>query len=280
MFANYSSGGLSWSLFVNTDDTVYLTERKNNFIHVWSQSNTTTQQIIKSSWANLSAVFVTFNGDIYVGSNKRHVSYFRVMKWKMNATTNETAMIIQDRCYGLFIDYYDNIYCSMDRKHEVVKRSFNDPLNLTTTVAGNGTPQAASNTLSSPLGIFVTAELGLYVADCGNDRVQFFRSGDRNATTAAGAAAAGTITLSCPSAVILDGDGYMFIADYNNSRIVGEGPNGFRCVAGCTGSSGLLSNPLNKPNSLSFDSDGNIYAIDTLYGRIQKFSLLIESCGE
>ena len=271
---------MSWSLFINTDNTVYWTERKNNFIHVWSQSNTTTQQIIDSSWVNLSAVFVTINGDIYVGSNNISVSYFGVIKWKVNATRNETAMITQDRCFGLFIDFYDNIYCSMVRKHAVVKQSFNDPLNLTTTVAGNGTPQAASNTLSSPLGIFVTVELGLYVADCGNDRVQLFRSGEKNASTVAGAGAAGTITLSCPSAVILDADGYLFIADYNNSRIVGQGPNGFRCVAGCTSSTGLLSDPLNKPNSLSFDSNGNIYVIDNLYGRIQKFSVSVDSCGK
>ena len=40
--------------------------------------------------------------------------------------------------------------------------------------------------MSHPVGIFVTIDLDLYVADYSNNRVQLFRSGERNGTAVAG----------------------------------------------------------------------------------------------
>ena len=60
----------------------------------------------------------------------------------------------------------------------------------------------------------------------------------------------------------------------------GDFSSTLRILAGCTRSSGLLSDPLNNPISLSFDSHGNIYAVDALYARIQKFSLFTNSCSK
>ena len=84
------------------------------------------------------------------------------------------------------------------------------------------------------------------------------RSGQLNGTTVAGAGAVGTIALSFPSGVVLDGNGYLFIADTDNIRIVGSGPNGFRCVAGCAQSPGAEASQLVNPYSLSFDSSGKL----------------------
>ena len=147
-------------------------------------------------------------------------------------------------------------------------------------VAGTGCPELATNKLNSPAGIFVDFNLTLYVADSGNDRIQRFSSGQADATTIAGDGAPSTIILSSPMDVTLDGDGYLFIADTNNHRIIGSGPYGFRCVAGCTNSSGSDSNQLMNPRSLSFDSFGNIWVADFNNSRIQKFILNNNSCGE
>ena len=95
--------------------------------------------------------------------------------------------------------------------------------------------------LYNPYGIFVDINFDLYVADCSNSRVQLFQLGQSNALTVAGSAAPGTITLNCPTAIVLDADKYLFIADYNNHRIVGSGPNGFQCVVGCSGGRGCSS---------------------------------------
>ena len=89
-----------------------------------------------------------------------------------------------------------------------------------------------------------------------------------------------TITLTCPSSIVLDADGYLFIADHQNHRIVGSGLNGFRCIVGCLGGGGGgASNQLLHPATLSFDHFGNIYITDEGNNRIQKF-LLMNSSGK
>jgi tripartite motif-containing protein 71 len=139
-------------------------------------------------------------------------------------------------------------------------------------VAGTGSPGSAPNQLSRPNGIFVNVNFDLYVADNSNNRIQKFSFGQWNGTTVAGDGTSNTITLGGPTAVALVADGYLFIVDNSNNRIVGSGPNGFRCLAACSGSSGSQSNQLMTPRSLSFDSYGNIFVTDT-----QKFLLLTTS---
>ncbi|CAF4395719.1 unnamed protein product, partial [Adineta steineri] len=58
------------------------------------------------------------------------------------------------------------------------------------------------------------------------------------------------------------------------------GPTGFQCLFGCTATStfGSTADQLNRPCSLSFDSDGNIYVADTYNNRIQKLLLATNSC--
>ena len=120
-----------------------------------------------------ASVFVTINGDIYAASGNETVSH--VLKWKRNSTNSSTVMQVPGNCFAVFVDVYDNIYCSMVDHHQVVKRSFFDTVNMTNIIAGNSTNGSESNMLSSPRGIFVTKEFDLYVADCGNNRIQRFR---------------------------------------------------------------------------------------------------------
>ncbi len=68
--------------------------------------------------------------------------------------------------------------------------------------------------------------------------------------------------------------------DYGKHRIVRSGPNGFRCLVGCSGSAGLTSDRLYYPWSLSFDSYGNMFVTDQINNRIQKFILSTNSCGK
>ena len=70
---------------------------------------------------------------------------------------------------------------------------------------------------------------------------------------------------------------YLFIVDSNNNRIVGQGPHGFRCLIGCDGSSGILSYPLDNPQTISFDNYGNIFVADKHNDQIQMFLLLNNS---
>ena len=155
------------------------------------------------------SLFVTITGDIYVDNGDNG----RVDKSTLNATQSITVMNVNGHCFGLFVDINDNLYCSMYDQHQVIKKSLNNTTNPSTIVAGNGSSGSLSNMLNGPYGIFVDINFDLYVADSGNNRIQLFKSGELNATTLVGNGAPGTITLNCPTGIVLDADKYLFIVD-------------------------------------------------------------------
>ncbi|CAF1468347.1 unnamed protein product [Adineta steineri] len=161
---------------------------------------------------------------------------------------------------------------------QVVKGSLGDPVMTPSIVAGTGTRGSASNELDGSEGIFVDVNLDLYVADSGNDRVQLFQSGRLDGITVAGSTSVYvTIPLSHPNTIVLDGAKHLFIVDSGNTRIVGSGENGFRCLVGCYGE-GARSNQFASPFGLSFDRSGNMFVTDQSDHQIQKFQLLERSC--
>ena len=203
-----------------------------------------------------------------------------VDRWSANGTKLSSPMPFCSPCYGLFVDLLNDLFCSQGPRHQVLKTSVESPSGELFIVAGTGCAGSSSDRLNNSLGIFVTIHLDLYVADCDNNRVQLFRSGETNATTVAGNGASGTVTLLCPAGIVLDGDGYLYIVDQGNHRLIGFGPAGLRCVAGCSGLSGSASDQLSHPATMSFDRDGNIFVTDRDNSRIQKFSLSSDSCGQ
>jgi sugar lactone lactonase YvrE len=248
-----------------------------NSVQIWFQESMIPTRTISGGLHMPYSTFATLNGDVYVDNG---LSNFQVNRWALNATNSTIAMYVRGACYGLFMDIDDNLYCSLPNFYVVVKQSLDNNTNTSIIVGGNTTLGSGPYMLNGPRGIFVDINLDLYVADCGNNRIQLFRSGQLNGTTIIINGSTGTFTLGCPADVVLDIDGYLFIAESGNNRILGSGPSGFRCIAGCTGTSGLASNQLNSPQSLSFDSYGNLFVIDSGNNRLQKFFLSSNSCGE
>ncbi len=183
-------------------------------------------------------------------------------------------------CSGLFVDIQNSLYCSIRGEYRVVKVSLDGINNTVITVAGTGSGGSGSNELSGNWGIFVDIDLSLYVADQGNDRIQRFQRGQLNGTTMAGNGIPNDLTLNRPTDVTLDADGFLYIADNENHRIIRAGSNKFHCIVGCTGKNGSASNQLYKPYTVRFDSYGNLYVADEYNHRIQKFSLATNSCGK
>ena len=184
------------------------------------------------------------------------------------------------RCWDLFVDINDTLYCVMMDSHLVVSKSLCHNSNAWTVVAGTGTSGPTSDMLNKPRGIFVNTNFDLYVADRMNHRIQLFRPGQTHGTTVAGNTSSNvTITLNEPTGVVLDADNHLFIVDSVNNRIVRSGPNGFRCIIGCNGT-GQGSNQLHHPISLRFDSHGNIFVTDFGNNRTQKFLLLTDTCSK
>lgn len=223
------------------------------------------------------SLFVSINGDIYIdnGANNR-----RVDRWNYNTSTITSIMFINGSCSSLFMDASNYLYCSMTNYHQIVRKSITDLTNTTAVVAGTGTPGFSSNMLNSPEGIYIDSNSNMYVADCGNDRVQLFLSIQPTGTTVIGNGSSESISLRCPSSVALDSNGYLFIVDRSNHRIIGSGPYGFRCIIGCSGSSGSSPSQLLFPRTMSFDSYGNILVADQNNRRIQKFILQNTQCGQ
>ena len=266
-----------FGVYVTPDNSVYVAVLGLSKVQVRLNGSYNATRTLTVNGSAPCDVFVTSNGDIYVDNG---ASQGRVDKWTLNATIATTVMLVNSSCYGLFVDILDNLYCSTDAPHHVVKRSPNDPVSSTLVVAGTGTLGSTSNMLHSARGIFVDIALHLYVADCGNHRIQRFPFEQPSGTTVAGNGATGTIILNCPIDVILDGNAYLFIVEFFGNRVVGSGANGFQCIAGCSGVIGSASNQLNRPISLSFDKEGSLFVTDSQNNRVQKFLLARNSCGK
>jgi hypothetical protein len=250
----------------------------NSFVLAWPQWSTISTRNISGNLNQPYSLFVSITGDIYIDNG---YSNGRVDKFLFNTSNIVTVMNVNGSCYGLFIDISNNIYCSIKTLHQVVKLLLNSGTTIPKIAAGNGNGSAGSlsNMLNSPQGIYVDSNLNLYVADCGNNRIQLFQTGQSNGITVAGNGASATITLNCPTGVVLDSNGYLFIVDSYNNRIVGSGYNGFQCLVGCS-EGGSSSYQLSFPQSMAFDSYGNMYVTDRNNNRIQTFTLQNNSCSK
>ncbi len=277
-FANISTlGSQPVGIFVNTNNTIYVTVTNLSQILEWTEGSNTLTRNISNGLNNPCGIFTTIDGDVYVDNG---VVNHQVDKWSWNATSSVVVMNVTSRCFSLFVDINNTLYCSNDLEHKVVKVSLNSNSTTPIIAAGNGTSGSEPNMLCNPNGIFVDIKFNLYVADATNDRIQFFQPGEVNAITLVGNGSLESITLNRPTAVVLDADGYLFISDLYNNRIIRSSSSGFQCLFGCINESNSASNQLNQPYSLSFDSYGNIFVCDYGNNRIQKFLLMTNSCGK
>ena len=223
-------------------------------------------------------IFVSTSGDMYVNSAR---SSRQVDRWFTNGTRTNLIMNISYDCTGLFVDNNGTLYLSCPSNHTVVKTSLNSPLSASLSIAaGNGSSGSSAELLSYPHGVFVDSALNLYVADSNNSRIQRFAPNSWTGITLLDNSGGPTTQLLYPTSLTMDADEYLYICDTYNHRIIGQGPNGFRCIIGCSGSSGTAMNQFNSPSSFSFDSDGNIYVVDQGNNRVQKFLLATNSCGK
>ena len=274
---NNTIGQTAAGIFVNTNNTVYATTLSASSVLIWPEGSAYPTGSINGDLNSSHGVFVTTSGDIYADNGAYKM---RVDVWTMNAANSTPGLYVHEMCGGLFVDVYDSLYCALTYSHRVLKKTLASNPNTSVLVAGTGTNGSTLDMLTLPYGIFVVIDLSLFVADYGNDRIQLFQSSQSDGTTVAGNGAPNTISLSRPTGVIVDADGYLFIADQLNHRIVGSGPSGFRCIAACTGTNGAAANQFHYPYDLGFDSHGNLYVTDAGNSRIQKFTLARNICGK
>jgi DNA-binding beta-propeller fold protein YncE len=222
------------------------------------------------------SIFVTIQGDIFVDNGH---SNNRIDKWTLNATNSKQVMNVNGSCTGIFVSSTNSLYCSSIRHHRVIKIELDSTFTIPINVAGTGCPGPVANMLNHPHGIYIDINSNLYVADSHNNRIQNFSPDQLNATTVAGFGAIVYFILNRPTGIVFDADGYLYIVDSGNHRIIQSTLDGFRCLVGCSGESGITSSQLNNPQTMAFDNNGNIFVTDFNNYRIQKFLLHISKCG-
>ena len=142
-------------------------------------------------------------------------------------------------------------------------------------------PYTIISKLQRPLGIHVDAQRNVYVAECRGNQISKWPSGKRVAGT--GRSGNMLTALECPSAVVVDSDGRMFIADTENHRLVRWEPNAPEgiCIVGCQRTHGRGADQLYEPKDVTFDFKGNLLVADARNNRIQRFDLFLDpQCGK
>ncbi|CAF4151282.1 unnamed protein product [Adineta steineri] len=241
-FANKSIfGSHTHGIFIDTYNTIYAGSWSGSFVKVWSNGSSTATRTIQAGLYQPYSLFVAMNGDVYIDNG---ASNGQINKWASNASIGTRVMNISAPCCGLFIDTNSTLYCSLANLNKVVKVDLISVSSTPVMVAGNGSNGSTSSLLNSPFGIYVDTDFTLF--------------GELNGTTVAGATAPGTISLNYPTGIVLDGNGYLFIMDTGNYRIVASSSAGFRCIAGCSATSGSTADTLRNARYMSFDTYGNM----------------------
>lgn len=259
------------ALFIDKDNNLFASRFYSSHIFKWQSDNSDQFSLITINESiYLYGLFVSSIGDIYFSDDG-------VYRWIKATETTEMVAQFCKICTSMFISIHDIIYCSARNSHTIVTRSLHNHSNLMTIVAGVGFNGSAANMLAYPHGIFLYTNLDLYVADTGNHRIQLFHPGQINAVTIAGTP--DTIELIAPNSVAVDANEYVYIIDSASiKRIIALTSYGFRCIVSCTE---LVSSSdrLVDPESMTFDSFGNIYVIDEKK-RIKKFFILNDTCSK
>ncbi|KQQ96453.1 NHL repeat-containing protein [Massilia sp. Leaf139] len=167
---------------------------------------------------------------------------------------------------ALAVDRFGNLYVADTGNHAIRKIT---PQGGVSTLAGDGQPgyadgQGRAARFNAPVGVAVDARGNVYVADTYNDRIRRIAP-DGSVSTVAGGARPGNAdgpaagaSFDTPSAVAVDKDGNLFVADTGNNALRRIGADGIvsTLAAPLEGERRPL---LRRPTGLALTNDGYLY---------------------
>jgi len=168
------------------------------------------------------------SGILYISDTNNH----RVMRYLPGASTGTVVAggngpgLSNTQLYyptGIYLDSSSNSLIIANWNNNNVVRWVLGASSWTLLVGNvNGTSGITSTLLYRPEAVLLDPMGNLYVADNFNNRVQFFRAGETNATTIAGTGVVGNASnqLNSPYGILLDNQLNLYVADAGNNRIV------------------------------------------------------------
>jgi len=187
-------------------------------------------------------------------------------KAAVNAQLNSPA--------GITVDAAGNVYIA-DAGNQRIRKI--DLGGIITTIAGTGSAQyggdsgpATLATLNMPAGLALDSSGNLYIADTGNHAVRKLTV-DGTITTVAGngthgfsgdGGSPGSALLDSPSAVAIDRDGNLFVADAGNHRIRRISPDGSLGPPVISTFPDANAALWRTPAGIAVDPSGNLYVAD------------------
>ena len=272
---------------LNRPQGIFL-DRINKFLYVADSGNKRIQKFVVDPWI-LNGITVLSNiesiSGLYVDHNEMAIYLSlryenRVEKWMINGSEGEQIGGQCKQCTGVWLDNEKNVFMTESGTHTVLQWS--SQTDQMRTVAGRTDVQGQDDDqLYFPRAIFIDQRNGtLYIADTNNNRIQKWMINAQKGVTIAGSnrgiAGDDKMKLTNPTFVWVDEETEtIYIADTNNDRIQRWIPNQSTgtTILGGTGR-GNESTQLSAPNSITLDSDGNLYVCDANNHRIQMFVLI------
>ena len=186
---------------------------------------------------------------------------------------------------GATMDAQGNVYVADNGNYSIRKIT---PSGTVSTLAGNGTDGFVNGLLadarfSGPVDVALDRQENLYVADYGNNCLRKITPAGVVSTLAgtgvAGFADGGAATaqFNGPNGLVVDGQGVIYVSDYNNSRIRKVTPNGTVSTVAGTGQRGFADGPSSSaqfsgPEGLAIDGRGTLYVAEFAGHRIRKIA--------
>ena len=267
------------SLYVDNDQTIYITDQSNHRIMEWKWSATSGQKVAGENRQGSGIDQLSKPRNVLVDKERDSLIICdwgnrRVVRWPRRNERSIEIIISNISCRSMIMDENLSLYVTDDEMYEV--KQYQRGQSQGTVVAGGNGEGNRLDQLSNHTYIFVDQEHSLYVSDYGNQRVTKWIKGAKQGIVVAGGRGQGVALtqLSKPYGVIVDQLGTVYVADGGNHRIMrwpNEAPEGTVIVAG--NDAGKEMNQLNYPTDLSFDRHGNLYVVDNGNHRVQKFNI-------